>query len=150
VTVATEVWESLDESANGFRLCRRGGGTRLAHQQLIALKPQDARSFILSEVRWLMIGIDRAFTIGAAALPGLAKGVAVRPMSLGTAPEPFTQAFLLPASPGGREALVLPTGWSQNGRELEVRIDEELVRVRLGPVLQRGYDFDRVAFDAVA
>jgi hypothetical protein len=144
--VPTERWESLDESANGFRLRRDHDGARLAHLQLVALKPQDARRFILSEVRWLMAGVDRALVIGAAALPGLAAGIAMRPVGNPTLPEPYTQAFLLPAAPGHAESLVVPAGWHQPGRELELKVDDELVRAQLGAVLQRGYDFDRVAF----
>jgi hypothetical protein len=144
--VPAEPWESLDESANGFRLRRAADGARLAHLQLIALKPQDARTYILSEIRWLMLGVDRSLVIGAAALPGLATGVAVRPVGNPTLPEPYTQAFLLPGKPGQAECLVLPAGWHQPGRELELRVEDELVKVQLGGVLQRGYDYDRVAF----
>jgi hypothetical protein len=142
---ASEQWESLDESANGFRLRRDGDGLRLAHQQLVALKPQDAKRFILSEVRWLMIGIDRSLVIGAASLPGLAAGIAVRPIGNPSLPEPYTQAFLLPATAGHPASLVLPAGWHQAGREVELKMGEELLQTRLGVLLQRGYDFDRVA-----
>lgn len=144
--VASEQWESLDESANGFRLRRDHDGARLAHLQLVALKPQDARHYILSEIRWLMTGVDRALVIGAAAMPGLATGIAVRPVGNPSLPEPYTQAFLLPASAGHAESLVLPAGWHQAGRELELKSDDEVVHVRLGALLQRGYDFDRAAF----
>jgi hypothetical protein len=144
--VPAERWESLDESANGFRLRRAADGARLAHLQLIALKPHDARTYILSEIRWLMLGVDRSLVIGAAALPGLATGVAVRPAGNPSLPEPYTQAFLLPGKPGQAECLVLPAGWHQPGRELELRVEDELAKVQLGGVLQRGYDYDRVAF----
>ena len=76
---AAEKWETLDESANGFRIRRRGPGERLSLGQLVGLRPAGARGFILSEVRWLMSGIDGSLTVGASALPGLAKAVAVRP-----------------------------------------------------------------------
>jgi len=144
--VPSEEWESLDESANGFKLRRTAEGARLAHLQLVALKPHDARSFILAEIRWLMTGVDRALVIGAAALPGLARGVAMRPIGNPSLPEPYSQAFLLPATAGHVESMVIPAGWHQSGRELELRVDEELTRVRLGALLQRGYDFERVAF----
>lgn len=150
VATATEAWESLDESANGFRLRRVADGARLAHLQLVALKPQDARVFILSEIRWLMTGIDRSLVIGAAALPGLARGIAMRPAGNPSLPEPYTQAFMLPATAGHAESLVIPAGWHQPGRELELRVDEESLRVRLGALLQRGYDFDRVGYLAAA
>ncbi len=145
--VQTERWESLDESANGFRLRRPNDGSRLAHQQLVALKPQDARAYILSEIRWLMNPVDRSLIIGAAALPGLAVGIAMRPVGNPTIPEPYTQAFLIPAGNGHAASLVLPAGWHSAGREIEIKVDDEDPRqVTLGAILQRGYDFDRVAF----
>ena len=148
--VTTETWETLDESANGFRLRRKDAGERLSHHQLIGIKPQGARTFILSEVRWLTVGIDGALVIGAQALPGLAQGVAVRPTWSGEGtPDPYVQGFVLPAMPGASPSLVLPSGWYQSGRDLEVKTEDELVRVHLGALLQRGYDFDRAAFTPV-
>jgi hypothetical protein len=145
--VQTERWESLDESAKGFRLRRPNDGSRLAHLQLVALKPQDARAFILCEIRWLMNPVDRSLVIGAAALPGLAVGISIRPVGNPTLPEPFSQAFMIPEGLGHAASLVLPAGWHHVGRELEMRVgDEDLRRVTLGGVLQRGYDFERVAF----
>jgi hypothetical protein len=141
----SETWETLDESANGFRLRRKGAGERLYQLQLVALKPQGARSFILCEVRWLMVGIDRALTVGAQALPGLATAIAVRTASPPT-PEPYVQAFLLPGNASAPGALVLPSGWYQRGRELEMRVDEQSHRVRLTGLIQHGYDYDRVSF----
>lgn len=148
--VTTETWETLDESANGFRLRRKDPGERLSHHQLIGLKPQGAWSFILSDVRWLTVGIDGALVIGAQALPGLAQGVAVRPAWNGDGtPDPYVQAFALHSMPGASPSLVLPSGWYQTGRDLEMKTEEELIRVRLGGLLQRGYDFDRAAFTPV-
>ncbi len=145
--VPTEAWESLDESANGFRLRRTADGARLSHLQLVAIKPQDARSYILSEIRWLMHGVDRSMTIGAAALPGLATGVAIRPVGNPSLPEPYIQAFLLPAIAGQPASLVVPAGWYQPGREVEVKNGEDVTRGKLGPLLQRGYEFDRAALE---
>lgn len=145
---AAEKWETLDESATGFRLRRKGPGERLSLAQLIALRPDGARAFILSDVRWLMMGIDGSLTIGAAALPGLAKGVAVRPAAIANnPPEPYKQAFALPNSSAQPSSLVLPSGWFQPGREIEMRDDDEtLKRVKLTTLLQRGYDYDRANF----
>jgi hypothetical protein len=141
-----EKWESLDESANGFRLRRKGGGERLSHQQLVALKPQDGRSFILSEVRWMMTAIDRTLVIGVAALPGLARAVAVRAANPEGVREPYTQAFIVPESAAGPQSLVLPSGWYQSGRQLDVRIDDDVLNIKLAGVVQRGYDYDRANF----
>jgi hypothetical protein len=147
---SAEKWETLDESANGFRLRRKGPGERLALGQLVALRPAGARGFILSELRWLMSGIDESLTIGASALPGLARGIAVRSASSPTnAPEPYTQAFLLPNSASQPGSVVLPSGWYQHGRELELKDEEDTLRVKLAGLVQRGHDYDRANFSVV-
>ena len=148
---ATEKWETLDESATGFRLRRKGPGERLSLGQLIALRPEGARTFILSDVRWLMMGIDGSLTIGAGVLPGLAKGVAVRPVTLPTSvPEPYSQAFVLSNSAGQLTSLVLPSGWFQMDRTLEMRDeDETMAQVKLTGLVHRGYDYDRANFSVV-
>ena len=146
-----EKWETLDESANGFRIRRKGSGERLSLGQLIGLRPAGARGFILSEVRWLMAGIDGSLTVGASALPGLAKAVAVRPANTpNNAPEPYVQAFLLPNAAAQPGSLVMPSGWYQHSRELEVRDEDELIRVKLAGLAQRGHDYDRANFSLVS
>jgi hypothetical protein len=145
-----EKWETLDESANGFRLRRKGPGERLALGQLVALRPDGARGFILSEVRWLMAGIDQSLTIGAAALPGLAKGISARTANApNNAPEPYMQAFLLPNAASQPGSLVLPSGWYQHGRELELKDEDDALRVKLAGLVHRGYDYDRANFSVV-
>ncbi len=145
-----EKWETLDESANGFRLRRKGPGERLALGQLVALRPNGARGFILSEVRWLMAGIDQSLTIGASALPGLAKGIAARSASSSNnAPEAYMQAFLLPNAASQPGSLVLPSGWYQHGRELELKDEDDAMRVKLAGLVHRGYDYDRANFAVV-
>ena len=148
---AAEKWETLDESANGFRIRRKGPGERLSLGQLVGLRPAGARGFILSEVRWLMAGIDGSLTVGASALPGLAKAVAVRPASTSNnQPEAYVQAFLLPNAAAQPSSLVMPSGWYQQARELEVRDEDELIRVKLAGLAQRGYDYDRANFSLVS
>ena len=146
-----EKWETLDESATGFRLRRRGSGDRLYHQQLVALKPGGAKAFILSEVRWLILGFDDSLTIGAQALPGIAAAVAVRPFAgHNQSPEAYTHGFLLPETAHTPDCLVLPVGWYQADREIEVQTEEMTMRVRLKSHVRRGYDFDLASFKVVA
>ncbi len=146
-----EKWETLDESANGFRIRRKGPGERLSLGQLVGLRPSGARGFILSEARWLMSGIDGSLTVGASALPGLARAVAVRPASTPTnAPEPYIQAFMLPNSAAQPGSLVMPSGWYQMGRMLEVRDEDEVIQVKLAGLVQRGHDYDRANFSVVS
>lgn len=145
-----EHWEALDESAHGFRLRRRDPGTRISHRQLLALRPGGARKLILAEVRWLLQDGDIAITLGTRALPGLARACAVRLTSSDPATRaPYSQAFVLPVAMGLPPSLVIPAGWYQQDRVLDLRLEEGVVRIRLFGLLGRGYDYDRVNFAAI-
>jgi hypothetical protein len=155
-----ELWHIADESATGFRLRRDAaeqpgpsGGTtgletRVAHQQLVAVRPRGSSQFILAEVRWLMQGVDDSVCIGIQALPGMATACAARrEQSDPTRSEPYVQAFLLTPPRGLDESLVLPSGSFQSlggfeGR-LEIRVEDGARRARMASVVQRGYDYER-------
>lgn len=145
--LAAESWETLDESALGFRLKRGAGGARLTQDQLVALKPAGAKHFLLCEVRWLMLGLDASLIVGVMGLPGLPHAAAVRNVRPATeGQEKFRQAFLLPEAQGAPACMILPAGWHQPERRLELQYSQTMVKVRLGELLQRGYDYDRVSF----
>jgi cyclic-di-GMP-binding protein len=142
-----EPWEQLDDSANGFRLRRKGQGERLAHHQLIGLRPNDAPAFILADVRWLTEGGDRALTMGVRALPGLAQPISARALSGNELIEAkFQPAFVLPSSPGCEPSLVLPLGMFRDERIVELQYEDMVRRVRLVSLVQRGFDFERCTF----
>jgi hypothetical protein len=144
-----EQWDTLDESATGFRMHRSGPGARLQHRQLVALRPQGAKRMILAEVRWLLAGHDNSLAVGAKALPGMARACLVRIKSdTASHKDPYSPAFLLPVAPGLAPSLVLPTGWYQNGREVELRLDDASYVVSLFGLLGRGADYDRANFTA--
>jgi hypothetical protein len=44
----------------------------------------------------------------------------------------------------------MPSGWYQPGREVEVRDEDETLRVKLAGLVQRGYDYDRANFSVVS
>ncbi|MGB5079289.1 MAG: hypothetical protein WBO23_00925 [Burkholderiales bacterium] len=137
-----ESWETLEESDRGFRLRRGTRGMRLAHRQLVALRPAGAREFILCHVDWLTEGPDQTLTIGAHALHGVAKACAVRGADR-SAPQ-RSDALMLPVAPGLPAALVLPAGWYQRAREIELKLGDAVRRVTLAGLLERGFDYERV------
>ncbi len=145
-----EAWFAQDESALGFRLMRDTAGGRVAHRQLLALRPRGASRHILAEVRWLAQQADGRLVAGARALPGMALPCLVRaaanPATKDPAPARWTAAFLLQVATGVAPALVLPAGWYQADRRLEVMLDGTRLAIRLFGVLSRGFDFDRVQF----
>ena len=138
-----ENWETLEESDDGFKLRRRTHGMRLAHRQLVALRPSGARQFILCHVDWLIEGPDQTLSIGARALKGVAKACAVR-SSDRSAPK-RADALMLPVAPGLAPALVLPAGWYRRASELELELGNAIRRVTLAGLLEHGFDYDRVS-----
>ncbi len=146
-----EYWETLEESAADFHLRRKGPGARIAHRQLVALRPHGAQKFILCTVRWLIEGADNVLTIGARALPGLARACAVRLVAGDPKrEEPFCAALALPVAVGLPPSLVLPAGWYQSGRVVELRLDNDVNRIELLELLERGFDYERVNFSVAS
>src|SRR6478735_8097493 len=110
-----ENWEIEDESAQGLRIVRRAGtaGKRYGHGQLVAVRPADAKSFMLGQVRWLMGGETGDLHAGLKLLAGVPGAVSVRPTGLNVQSEKFVQALSLGAVAALNQptTLVLPTGW---------------------------------------
>lgn len=146
-------WEILDQSLGGFRLRRQGSADRLEHRALVALRPGDARSFMLGTVSWVMYREDGALEVGIRLLEGVPTEVAVRPVGIGRNrfDLSFQQAFHLSETPALKTpaTLVLPAGFFQPFRVIEL-YDGSLRGVRLLEVLHRGADFDQVSFEAVS
>ncbi len=138
-----ETWETLGESNDGFRLRRGTQGMRLAHRQLVALRPSGARQFILCHVDWLIEGPDQTLTIVARALKGEAKACAVR-SSDRNAPK-RADALMLPVAPGLAPALVLPAGWYKRAAELDLDLGNAIRHVTLAGLLEHGFDYDQVS-----
>ena len=145
-----ERWRIEDESAQGLRLARPAGamGKRYAHGQLVAVRPDDAKTFMLGQIRWLMAGADGVLRAGLQLLPGVPAGIAARPTGLNVQNEKYVPALALGAvAPlGAPTSLVLPSGWFKPKRVLELFAEAPL-RVRLTEVLERGADFERIVYE---
>lgn len=151
--VPADEWEVLNESANGFRIERRRVGQRVAHKQLIAIKPPDGDRFVLAQAHWLMQERDSSLVAGVEILPGSPEAVSVRRVHTGAgmpsapATDLYSVGFMLPEVPamGSGASLVIPSGWYQSGRILEMHTTTTW-QVRMTGLLQRGSDFERVGF----
>jgi len=146
-TFPLETWQIKDESAPGLRLERidPAANSRLVLDQLLGIRPADAKSFLLCTIRWISVSVEFDLRIGVQILPGIPLGVAVRPDS--AAGEQYTPALMLPsvAALQTPETLVLPVGWFKPDRVIEVQ-RESALRVQLVSVVNRGADFERVSF----
>lgn len=142
-----ERWEVLNQSVSGFRLQRGEAGARIEHGQLFCLKPPDGEHFLLAQVSWNLMQKDDLL-IGIHVLPGVPQAIAVRATGLKVSPsERYERAFLLPAVPALNEAvsLVLPRGWFQAERVIEIHTDRQ-IKLKLIELLSQGPDFERITF----
>ena len=91
----------LDEVRRSFldQEHRRAGrsGRRVAHGQLMLVRPRDAKSFMLAQVRWLMAARNGDLLAGVRLLPGVPTAVAVRPTGLNAQNEKYQPALVLGA-----------------------------------------------------
>jgi hypothetical protein len=144
-----DTWEMVNQSANGFRLIRNVEGRKIAHGQLLALRPRDSERFLLAQATWLMQENHGGLSTGLKALPGLPQAICARPVpAMGQPLEMYHRAFLLPAleTTGAEASLVLPAGWFRPRLIVEVFTDEAW-RANLKEVLDSGPDFERVSFE---
>lgn len=148
----TEKWEVADQSISGFRLQRGAAGARIEHGQLFCLRPPDGEHFLLAQVSWYLLQeATGGLLAGVHVLAGRPQGIALRPAGAAVSPsERYVRAFLLPAVAALNEpaTLVLPRGWFQPERVVEVFTDRQ-ARLRLAELLAQGTDFERVSFARV-
>ena len=145
-----EDWRIEDDSATELHIVRSAGqgGKRYAHAQLLAVRPPDASGFILGQVRWLIGALNGDLRAGVKLMPGIATPALVRGTGLNDKSERPTHALALAGVPAvnSQPTLVLPAGWYKPERVLEL-VDDKPRQVRLTEVIERGSDFERVAYE---
>lgn len=146
--VPVDDWRVLNQSATGFRLDRTVAGQKLAHSQLIGLRPPDGDRFLLAQTHWLMQGLEGGLVAGVGVMPGVPVAIAARATGANVSfSEPYSRAFMLPEVPamGAKQSLVLAQGWYHTGRVIEIFTDTAW-RVKLTALIDRGVDFERVGY----
>ena len=145
-----EDWRLEDESAQGLRMVRRAAspGERLSHGQLVAVRPGEAKNFMLGQARWLMGAENGDLSAGVRLLPGLPRAIAVRATGLNVQNGKYLPALSLSTVPALNTpaSLVLPPGWYKPKRVIELMTDPP-TRVALTEILDRGTDFERVGYE---
>ena len=147
-----EHWQIEDESVSGLRMTRPAGspGKRFTHGQLAAVRPGDAKNFMLAQVRWLMEGSDGTLNAGLRLLPGLPAAIAMRSYGLNAANEKYIAALTLTevAALKSPPTLILRAGWYKPNRVVEVFVQQPL-RVKLNDLIERGPDFERMTYEVL-
>ena len=139
-------------AALGVKWRGRAGapGRRMAHGQLVGVRPADGKNFQLGQVRWLMATDAGDLYCGVKLLPGLPLAAAVRGAGVGATEERYVQAVALAAVPAleAPPTLVTAPGWFKPKRVIEAAIGKPL-RLRLLEVLERGTDFERLSYEVL-
>jgi len=147
---ATEDWLLQEESLSGLRIVRpvASGGGRYTHTQLIAVRPADAKNFLVGIARWIRTDEKDDLHVGVRVIPGIPRAVAVRPTGINAKAEKFVPALYCPSLPAlsSPASLILPPGWYRPKRVLEVYSDSSELLLLSG-VIERGSDFERVAIE---
>jgi hypothetical protein len=139
-------WSIINHSANGFRLLRSCAGGRLAHAQLMAVRPHDGEHFLLCRTTWLMQEEDGSLMAGLAVLPGMPLAIGARHANTR---EKFVPAFMMPAVPAIKEdgSLVLPSGMYLSRGVLDIFVGGESLQLRMLNVIERGMDYERISYE---
>jgi len=142
-----EQWQILNQSASGFMCILREpeGKGRVSHNQLLAVRRTDGHHFHLGMVQWLRMEENSELYCGVRLFPGTPQAISVRPSNFTPASSGrYERALLLPEvpAPATPATLILPAGWFQSGRFVEVFSDRKQV-AKLLNLLEKGSDFDR-------
>ena len=145
-----EQWQLRDESATGLKIMRPAGteGKRHTSGQLISIRREGSQQFVLGQMRWILETQNGDIIAGVRLLPGLPAAIAVRPSGLNVANEKYVQGLSLTQTESSPPTIVLPPGWYKPKRVVEVFV-EAPVRARFLDLLERGSDYERIAYEVV-
>jgi len=104
-----------------------------------------SRHFHLGMVQWLRVEENNGLRCGVRLFPGTPEAIALRPSNFNPASSGrYERALLLPelSAPATPATLILPAGWFQSGRFVEMFSDRKQV-LKLLHLLEKGGDFDR-------
>ncbi len=142
-----ELWQIVNHSASGFMCMQRESNNRgrVGHNQLLAVRRPAGRSFHLGMIQWLRMEENGEIYCGVRLFPGTPHAISVRPSNFTpTGTGRYERALLLPEvpAPATPATLILPAGWFQSGRFVELYSDRKQV-AKLLNLLEKGGDFDR-------
>ena len=145
-----EDWLVDDDTPQELRVRRPAGvaGKRYVHGQLVAVRPADGKGFLLGQVRWLICSAEGELRLGIKPIPGAPASIALNPLGLNEK-ERSVQGLSLGAVPVLKEppSLLLPTGSFKPERIFQLPGDPPK-NLKLTELLERGADFERVAYQA--
>lgn len=150
---ALETCQILNHSPSGFMCIQRepDGKARISHNQLLAVRRLGSRHFHLGMVQWLRVEENNGLCCGVRLFPGTPEAIGVRPSNFNPAGSSrYERALLLPEllAPATPATVILPAGWFQSGRFVEMFAERKQVSKLLN-LLEKGSDFDRGTISVV-
>lgn len=127
-------------------------GRRLLRTQLLAVRSNDHEPLRLGKLHWVALDSPREhLLIGIQLLPGVPQAITLHMPPQDGAREQHSRGFLLPANAELQQAatLLIPLGWFQQQRPLQVLIDGQPRQLRLEQRLDSGTDFERCSYTAL-
>lgn len=151
-STAIESWLLMNQSNSGFMCMLREPDAlmRIGHNQIVAVRRSTSRTFQLGIVQWLRVEETNELYVGVRLFAGVARAVAVRPTNF-NAPsgiKGYERGLLLPElpAPPTPPTLIVPIGWYQAGRCVELDGDQKQI-VKLVSMVEKGSDFERCALE---
>lgn len=148
-SLAVESWQLGNQSNSGFMCMLRDADTqlRIGHHQLVAVRRGSSKMFYVGLIQWIRMDDDNSRFVGVRLFPGIARAVTIRPANFKAPSDTkggFERGLLLPElpTPATPITLLLPTGWYQPGRFVELHGEQKNV-AKLVNLLEKGSDFDR-------
>ena len=140
-----ERWQGACEWREAVLTRNDHGRYRWFLDQLVVAR--DDERVRLGHVTRVSLDPQGDFTISLALWPGTPKSLAMRPMSLAYVEEPPMPALLLSETPEERVTLIVPPRTFNPGRLFRSMDPGPERKFRLTKLVQRGGDFERVAFE---
>ena len=140
-----ERWQGIYEWRNAVLTRNDHGRYRWFLDQLVIARDEDRLR--AGHVTRVSLDPHGEFSISLALWEGTPKSIAVRPMSLTYVEEPPMPALLLSETPDERMTMVVPPRTFNAGRLLRSMDPGPERKFRLTKLVQRGGDFERVAFE---
>ncbi len=141
-------WERWEGAADGREatLTRREAARYRWHlEQLVVV--DDGERLQAGYVTRVALGADDALALALRLWSGVPKALALRPVAGSLAEEPPLPALLLAETPDEKPCLILPPRSFNPSRVLRADDAGPARRYRLTRLLQRGADFERIAFE---
>ena len=151
----SENWQILNQSNSGFMCMLREPSAlqRMNHNQLLGIRRStNAADSRLGTIQWIRVNEQNECQCGIRLFAGAPKAISVRPSNFNLpGNQGLEQALLLPevAMPATPLSVILPAGWFQAGRMIEIQSETKQV-AKLLNLIERGTDFDRCSITLVA